>query len=417
MDKGDALKVFSELEPHLRRSLLTLFVAGLLFWASIACLLPTLPLYVQEVGGTKQQIGIVMGSFAIGLLLFRPVLGRIADDRSRKLVLLIGVGVVAIAPLGYLFVKSIPLLMVLRAFHGISIAAFTTGFSALVADLSPPKQRGELIGYMSLVNPLGMGVGPALGGLVQAEFGYAPLFIMSFALGMVGFFFAYQLTEITREPEYRPDPHRGKKSFWRMLGTDRLRIPFIVMLMIGLVFGIIATFVPLFIQDNNIDLNPGFFYSAVAISSFVLRVFTGRASDLYGRGLFITGSLVCYIISMVMLHMAHSPTIVLLAATIEGAGAGTLIPTMVALMADRSNPKERGQVFSLCIGGFDLGIALAGPILGYFADVLGYRSLFAIAAGLATIGLVTFLTLSSKDLTNSLKFALGREKDIYALNE
>ena len=51
-----------------------------------------------------------MGSFAIGLLLFRPMLGKLADDRSRKLVLLIGVAVVAIAPLGYLFVKSIPLL-------------------------------------------------------------------------------------------------------------------------------------------------------------------------------------------------------------------------------------------------------------------------------------------------------------------
>jgi len=413
------LKVFSQLEPHLRRSLLTLFVAGLLFWASIASLLPTLPLYVQEVGGTKQQIGIVMGSFAIGLLLCRPVLGRMADDRSRKLVLLIGVAVVAIAPLGYLFVKSIPLLMVLRAFHGISIAAFTTGFSALVADLSPPKQRGELIGYMSLVNPVGVAIGPALGGFVQAEYGYPPLFIMSFALGMVGLFCAWQLTETNRqtEPDRLDRQRLGKKSFWRMLGTDRLRIPFIVMLMIGLVFGIIATFVPLFIQEYKIDLNPGFFYSAAAVSSFGLRFVTGRASDRLGRGLFITVSLVCYITSMVMLHRAHSPSIVLVAATIEGAGAGTLIPMMVALMADRSHSQERGQVFSLCIGGFDLGIALAGPILGYFADLLGYRSLFAIAAGLATFALVTFLTLSSKDLTHSVKFALGREKDIYALSE
>ena len=163
----DALKVFSQLEPHLRRSLLTLFAAGLLFWSSIAALLPTLPLYIQFVGGNSQQIGIVMGSFAIGLLLFRPMLGRMADDRSRKLVLLIGVAVVAIAPLGYLFITSIPLLMVLRAFHGISVAAFTTGFSALVADLSPPNQRGELIGYMSLVNPIGVAIGPALGGFIQ----------------------------------------------------------------------------------------------------------------------------------------------------------------------------------------------------------------------------------------------------------
>lgn len=53
--------------------------------------------------------------------------------------------------------------MINRAFHGVSIAAFTTGYSALVVDLSPPKQKGELIGYMSLAVPIGMAIGPAMG--------------------------------------------------------------------------------------------------------------------------------------------------------------------------------------------------------------------------------------------------------------
>lgn len=416
------MKVFLELERHLRRSLLTLFVAGLLFWSSIAITLPTLPLYVKSVGGNSQQIGVVMGSFAIGLLLFRPMLGRMADDRSRKLVLLIGVAVVAIAPLGYLFITSIPWLMVLRAFHGISVAAFTTGFSALVADLSPPNQRGELIGYMSLVNPIGVAIGPALGGFIQASYGYPPLFITSFALGFVGLLCANQLREVKSEikkeknihPAVAPQP---QSSFWGLLLTDRLRIPFVVMLMIGLVFGIISTFIPLFIQESKINLNSGLFYSAAAISSFGLRLVTGPASDRYGRGLFITLSLVCYMVAMIILGFATGPDSILIAAIVQGAGGGTLIPIMVALMADRSVAKERGQVFSLCIAGFDLGIALAGPILGSMADLLGYRALFAIAAGLAVAALLIFLTLSSKDLRHSVKFALGRERDLYALSE
>lgn len=84
-----------------------------------------------------QQVGLVMGAFAIGLILSRPMLGKLADQRSRKLVVLIGMAVVAIAPLGYLFVDSIPLLLVIRAFHGICIAAYTAGNSALIVDLSP----------------------------------------------------------------------------------------------------------------------------------------------------------------------------------------------------------------------------------------------------------------------------------------
>ena len=119
--------------------------------------------------------------------------------------------------------------MVLRGpFHGISIAAFTTGFSALVADLSPPKQRGELIGYMGLVNPVGLGIGPAIGGFVQAEYGYPPLFIMSFALGMMGLFCAYQLTEISYEPEHRFGATPEKKNhFGDCWGLTDCEFPFL----------------------------------------------------------------------------------------------------------------------------------------------------------------------------------------------
>ena len=101
--------------------------------------MPTLPLYIQDLGASKQQIGIVIGGFAIGLLLFRPMLGRLADQHGRRLLLLIGTIIAAIAPFGYLAFTSIPLLMLVRVFHGISMAAFTTGFSALVADLAPLK--------------------------------------------------------------------------------------------------------------------------------------------------------------------------------------------------------------------------------------------------------------------------------------
>jgi len=68
-------------------------------------------LYIQHVGGSPGQVGMVIGSFSIGLLLSRRRMGQMADKRSRKIVLLIGIWVVAIAPLGYLLRQSIPVLM------------------------------------------------------------------------------------------------------------------------------------------------------------------------------------------------------------------------------------------------------------------------------------------------------------------
>jgi len=190
------LKVFQTIERQKLIDIAILFASGLLFWMSMSSLLPTLPAYIEDMGAAPKQVALVMSFFAIGLLGSRVWLGQLADESlnlclqkspfpktinqfnfnlgksifgslvyypSRKVIILIGATVAAIAPMCYLLFNEIHQLMAIRAFHGISIAAFTTGYSALVVDISPPKQKGELIGYMSLVIPLGMAVGPAVG--------------------------------------------------------------------------------------------------------------------------------------------------------------------------------------------------------------------------------------------------------------
>ena len=201
-----------------------------------------------------------------------------------------------------------------------------------------------------------------------------------------------------------------------MLASPRIQIPATLMFIVGLIFGTITTFVPLHIQDSGVNFNPGFFYTMAAISSFTMRLLTGRASDRWGRGLFISGALICYFLAMLLLWQADRPGMFALAGLIEGMAAGTMLPTTIALMTDRSQSQERGRVFALCVGGFDLGIAIAGPLLGTFAETLGYAQLFAIAASLSAIAFLLFITRNSKDLSHSFRFALGRERDIYALD-
>lgn len=411
------MNILLKLSPTLQRNLLVLFLAGLLFWSGLAAHLPTLPLYVESVGASKQMVGVVIGSFAIGMLLLRQWLSNLADERGRKLVLLIGMAAVAIAPLGYLMTQNIPLLIVIRAFHGISIAAFALAYSALVVDLSPAQHRGELIGYMSLVNPIGMALGPAMGGFLYEWFGFTPMFLAAAGLGMIGLVCTAQV----QEPQanrvrvtYATRENSGQ--FWRLLAEPRIRIPAIVLLMIGLAFGALSTFVPLYMREAGVSLNVGLFYTAAAIASFGVRLITGRASDRYGRGPFISLSLLLYASAMAMLWQATSATTFLLASILEGAGAGILIPMMAALMADRSYADERGRTFGLCMTGFDTGIAIAGPLLGTIAESTGYRTIFGFVVGLVLLGFTIFLTQANKDLRNSVRFALGQGQDAYAVS-
>ncbi|MGA1626627.1 MAG: MFS transporter, partial [Prochlorothrix sp.] len=406
--------------------LLILFLSGLLFWASLTILLPTLPLYLQSIGATPQQLGVILGGFAIGLLVFRFVLGYGAD-RRRKAVLLVGLATVAIAPLGYWLTESLPLLFGVRMFHGLSVAAFTTAYLALVTDLAPRAVRGEILGYMTLVNPVGMAIGPALGGYVEANFGYDWLFWTSVTIGLLGLWCGSQVN-LNHPPDPSlpnpPLPETGTQAptppparFWKLLVLPAIYVPSLVLLLMGTAFGTFGTFLSLFVKESAIDLNAGLVFTAAAIGSFGIRVLAGKGSDRYGRGLFISLGLLSYSLSILCIYLAQKPWHLLGAGVLEGCGFGMLLAALAALMADRSPPQERARSMNFCFMGLDLGIAIAGPVLGKVAETWGYRSLFGIAAVLPLLGLGLFLVASSRTWRQSLRFALGRGQDGYAINE
>ncbi|MEL6159183.1 MAG: MFS transporter [Cyanobacteria bacterium J06623_5] len=442
------MTVFWKLEPTLRRNLVVFFAASLCFWGGLSGMLPVLALYVGSYSDSNQEIGWVMAAFAAGLLFFRPRMSRLIDSKGRKPALLIGVLVIAIAPLLYLAVGLIPqvpvtlpwihwqfssvigLLFLIRAFHGISVAAFATAYTAAVADMAPPQHRGELIGTMSLASPIGMAFGPALGGyLIESSFTLA--FWAMAAVGAVGTLCVLSTQEPPR-PERQKIAHQAVHQsanrvtdqsveekpplFWSLLWLPAVRIPALILFMIGIAFGAMVTFIPLYVQVRAWEINVGLVYTASAIASFSIRAFAGTASDQLGRGRFISLGMVFYTLSMGMLFCSVSPNMLLLAGVLQGAGAGTTIPIIAALMADRSRPHERGLMFGLCLTGFDLGIALAGPLMGRVADYTGsYAVVFGLAGLMTLLGLLLFVTTSSKDISHSVRFALGGGIDVYAI--
>lgn len=404
-------------------------------------MIPNLALYIGSFGASNQEIGWVMASFAVGLLFFRPRMARLTDQVGRKPALLTGVLVIAIAPVLYLAVGQLPqgvwtlpvlgwqiksitvLLGLVRMFHGLSIAAFSTAYTAAVADLAPPQHRGELISTMSLANPVGLALGPALGGYLSGSFTLA--FLTMTGMGSIGVLCVLSAKEPSREVLDSAIPAKSTTNrdeasraspFWSLLLTPPIRVPALILLMVGISFGSIVTFMPLYVQSQGWRFNIGLIYTASAIASFSIRAFTGSASDRLGRGRFISLGILCYSLSTFTLWLSSGTQTLLLAGLLQGAGSGTTIPIIAALMADRSLPNQRGLTFGLCMTGFDLGIALAGPLMGRVADYTGsYAVVFAIASSMTLLGLIIFITTSSKDVSHSIRFALNGGRDVYAI--
>lgn len=404
----------AQLPRSTRRSLHVMFIAGLCFWAGLASTLPVLPLYIKDLNTSAQELGVIMGSFAVGLLIFRPQMGRLADSKGRKIVMLIGLFVAAIAPVLYCLVHDKFMLVGVRIFHGISLAGFATAYSALIADIAPAAHRGEVIGTMSLTNPLGMAIGPMVGDWMLHSYGYIACFWLASTLAALSFLFATQI-EAPRQSLKPRDNSAPTRGYFQLLWSPEFRIPTLMMLVVGSAFGILSTFVPLYLRESDLTVTASAFYSSAAIVSFSMRSVAGKLSDRFGRGRFMTMGIAAYGLSMAILWLMRGDAWVIVAGVVEGMGGGMFLPVTIALITDRASPEMRGRIFSLCISGFDLGIFLAGPVLGGIADTVGYRGLFGVATGIVAVGITVFIMRSSKDLHHSLQFSLSDGGDVYAL--
>jgi len=413
------MKILSLLEKNTRKNLLLLFPCGLLFELSNAALLPIIPAYLQEICSTIQEVGLVMGFFAIGLILSRNFLGHMADKQGRKVVILIGTISGVLVPLGYLSIKSLYGLIFIRILGGISLAAFSTAYDALVVDWSPHQYKGEIISYMNLISPLSFCLGPLIGDLISQAIGYDGIFAVSLVICLLAVIFALKVKNKNTYANHNHQPINNfiKNKSIRLLNRDSFLIPTIVMLLMGINFGALITFLPLYIKELSINFNTGIFYSVAAIASFIIRFISGNASDRYGRGIFITTSIVCYGIAMFILSQANTSFELILAAIIEGAAIGIIFPLVTALVSDRCGMQERGRVFALCLGGFDIGLAIAGPVLSYVAAFSGYQTLYSLATLIAVYTFIIFITLSNKTIKNSLGFAFGLTKDYHQIQQ
>ncbi len=121
--------------------------SNVLFWFSLQLLYPGLPLYVASLGGTPSDNGLATFAAAATAVVSRLFIGMLADRVGRKPVMILGGVIAAVTPVLYGASAAIPALLAARALSGIGIAAFTTGFQALLADLVPSEQRGEAFGW------------------------------------------------------------------------------------------------------------------------------------------------------------------------------------------------------------------------------------------------------------------------------
>src|SRR5699024_6236543 len=125
--------------------------------------LPTIPLFVKELGGSDQIIGCIVGAFTFSALLCRPYAGHPLETKGRGFVYMLGLAIFVVSVGSFAFVTSIAFLLIMRVVQGIGFGFSTTATGTIATDIIPPKRLGEGMGYFGLSGNLALAIGPALG--------------------------------------------------------------------------------------------------------------------------------------------------------------------------------------------------------------------------------------------------------------
>ena len=125
-------------------------------------------------------------AYILAMASFMPIFGRLADMIGRKLLytggfllFVIGSGLCGFAP-------DLPMLIVFRILQGIGAALMTSNSIAIIVLATGPKERGRGLGLQSAAQAIGLGVGPAVGGLVLDTLGWHWAFWINVPFGLVG---------------------------------------------------------------------------------------------------------------------------------------------------------------------------------------------------------------------------------------
>jgi len=124
-----------------------------------------------------------------------------------------------------------------------------------------------------------------------------------------------------------------------------------------------------------------------AVMQFFMAPIMGALSDAYGRRPVILGSLAAYAFDFLLMGIAPSIALLLLARVLAGAFSAT-VSTANAYIADISPPEKRAANFGLLGAAFGLGFVIGPGIGGIIGDFFGPRAPFI---AVAIIGGLNFI--------------------------
>lgn len=126
----------------------------------------------------------VATSYLLAAAVFLVPFGRLADIHGRKRTFEVGIWIVTVSSVLCALAPDAPLLLSFRVVQGFGSAMVFGTAVAILTSVYPPKERGKALGYSVAITYLGLSLGPFVGGILTAVFGWRSIFLVGVPIGL-----------------------------------------------------------------------------------------------------------------------------------------------------------------------------------------------------------------------------------------
>src|SRR5256712_1429787 len=346
-------------------------------------------LVVREFDLGPQVVGAIIGIQATCALLARFPVGSWTDRYGSRLFAFGGAGLMVLSCVAFILAMSnraaipigggVPILLVVASMlSGVALSTFSAAASTYIAYTVPISRRAEAVGYYGVLQGLAQGFGAGVSVVIIDGLGFGAVYAIAGLATVVAALLSLGLHEDSRPESVTPMGvgfrlHRGVVA------------PSLAQYSVIVGTGAAFSFIPLLGISRGVA-NPGLYFTAVAISSIVARLLTGRIADRRGRFAAIVPGMIVTAVGMYIVSSASTAGAFILAGVAVGIGFATAQPALQALAIDLAGPAERGTAMATFWAFTDFGVITGSFVSGQIAAVSGFAAVFVVSAVLPLLG-------------------------------
>ena len=334
--------------PHI----LTLILLASISALTMNIFLPSLPNIASELNSSTSILGLSVGIYLASSAVLQLIIGPFSDQFGRRPLILWSLIIFCISTLATVFVTNTAQFLILRIFQAISASCMVLA-RAIVRDTTESIEKaGSKIAYVTMGMALVPMVGPAIGGLLDYQYGWEASFWLLFILGLVILIISFfdvgetlsdHNQSFLQQISTYPSLLRSKRFWGYCLSSAFVS---------GAFFSYLGG-AP-FVGNEVFGLEPkdlGFWFGAPAIGYVLGNFLSGRFSTKIGLDkmifLGVTTALFGVSISLTISLLDHGSVLSFFGfMTLVGLGNGMSIPNATAAMMS-INPKLAGTAAGL----------------------------------------------------------------------